>query len=129
MFLTLVGEEVSGEVLPWAVRDVLRYLHLSHLTCLVQGSYVASVDIINYSCTNIWPVDCCCSYELHSLTPWWLLWRSARVLSYNSGGMHTLLPVTNRPSSIKGLYLILQKFQAILGTWCWQSGHPLRVKQ
>ena len=42
MFLALEGEEVSGEVFPWAIMDVSWYHWLYSLTFLVLGTYIAS---------------------------------------------------------------------------------------
>ena len=61
--------------------------------------------------------------------PLWLSCRFARVLSYSSAGMQTLLHLISRPSSIESSFLVPKRCWAILGSWCGQLGHPLRVRR
>ena len=90
------------------------------------GTYVSSFDIISYVCINPWPVNCCCSYQLHCLKLLCVSCKFVLVLSCSSGGVQILLPFTSRPSSMENSYLIPLKCQEILGTWCVQSGHPFK---
>ena len=73
------------------------------------------------------PIDSCLGDELQFLVPWCLSWRSARVLSYSSGGMHILLPLMSRHSSMDTSSLVPKNCWAICGNWWMYLSHPCKV--
>ena len=80
------------------------------LECLELSAYFALFDVVNDVSIDLWPVHCTLTINYTFTIPWWLLWRSARVLSYSSGGIYTLFSLTSRPFSVEGSSsLITQK--------------------
>ena len=72
------------------------------------GAYSASFNIVSNLGIYSWPIDNCLGDEMKFFSALVAVMEVCQFLTYNSGHMHTLLPLTSRPSS---------KCWVIPGTW------------